>query len=164
MAPGIVAKENEMRLHSHSPVLRLGIAVIACAVALTPAAALATSVSVQAPAAKAARAHLVGCDGSVVRPTVYNPICNDGAGSVIKLHWSRWSGSAAGRGEFFTHTCVPSCATGQVYLHRVDVTAWRVRHGDYTRFRYSFPHSVPRGFSRSWTIKYYFHHWHGRVV
>ena len=142
-----------------------GVTVLACATALTPAAAFAATTSPQAPAAKASTPHLVGCnESSSVRPTRYNPICNDGAWTVIRLRWSSWSGSAEGRGEFYTHTCVPNCASGKVQLYSVDVSAWRVRGGDYTRFRYYFPHSVPRGFSRSWTIEYYNHRWHGKVV
>lgn len=107
---------------------------------------------------------LVGCDGASVRPARYNPICNDGDWTVIRLHWSRWSDSARGNGEFYTHTCVPSCAQGKVRLYDVDVSAWRARNGDYTRFRYHFPRSVPQGFSRSWTIAYYANRWHGKVV
>jgi hypothetical protein len=41
-------------------------------------------------------ARLSGCNGPVVRPATYNPICNDGAGSVIHLHWSSWAASASG--------------------------------------------------------------------
>ena len=34
-------------------------------------------------------------------------------------------------------------------LYPVNVLAWRVRSGDYTRFSYSFTRAVPTGFSRS---------------
>ena len=47
---------------------------------------------------------LLGCsETSKVRPAAFNPICNDGNDSVIDLHWSAWSGSAHGKGEFYTH-------------------------------------------------------------
>jgi len=142
------------------------VAALACAAALTPAVAFAATTSPQAPAVvKAVAPHLVGCnESSSVRPTRYNPICNDGAGTVIRLHWSSWSASAAGKAEFYTHTCVPNCAKGKVRLYSVDVSASRVRGGDYTRFSYHFTHSVPSGFSRSWTIDYYNHSWHGKGV
>jgi hypothetical protein len=108
---------------------------------------------------------LVGCNESgPVRPRYYNPICNDGNWTVIKLRWSRWSGTARGSGRFYTNNCVPSCAHGKVRLYDVDLSAWRVRAGHYTRLQYRFPHRKPPHFSRSWTIKYYAGRWHGRVV
>jgi hypothetical protein len=138
-----------------SPGRLAGTAALACAAALIPAAALA------APAPP----HLIGCDPAAsVRPSSYNPICNDGAGTVIKLRWSRWSRSAAGHGEFYTHSCVPNCAQGKVRLYRVDLSARRVQGGHYTRLRYFFPGSVPSGLSRSETIAYFGHQWHGKVV
>jgi len=148
-------------------------AAIACAAALTSGAALAANASPRAATTAgspvtsrvASSPHLIGCnESSSIRPTRYNPICNDGAGTVLKLHWSAWSRLAQGRGEFYTHTCVPNCAEGKVGLYDVNVWAWRIRGGDYTRLRYYFPHSVPRGFSRSWTIEYYSGRWHGIVV
>lgn len=57
-----------------------------------------------------------------------------------------------------------ACARGKVRLFDVNVRAWRIRHGHYTRFRYAFPRRVPRGLPRSWTIRYYAGRWHGRVV
>jgi hypothetical protein len=154
-----------MRPSAHFVRRLTGVGVLACAAALASAAGFAATTSSQIPAAKATAAHLVGCnESSGIRPTNYNPICNDGAGTVILLHWSSWSGSAEGQGELYTHTCVPSCASGTVRLYSVDVSAWRVVSGDYTRFRYYFPHSVPPGFSRSWTIEYYNHRWNGKVV
>jgi hypothetical protein len=146
-----------------SPRRLAAVATLACAAALAPAAAVATP-ALAAPAAAPAP-HLVGCDTSdSVRPSLYNPICNDGAWTVIHLSWFRWAQAAEGRGEFYTHTCVPSCAQGTVRLYRVRLSAWRARAGDYTRLRYYFPDRVPAGFSRSWTIAYYGHQWHGRVV
>ena len=138
-----------------------GAAAIAGAAVLTPAAALAAP----AAASAAAAPHLIGCQpADSVRPSSFNPICNDGEGTAIRLHWSRWSGSAAGRGEFYTHSCVPDCAQGKVTLYRVSLSAGRVRGGDYTRLRYSFPGRVPAGLSRSWVISYSGHQWHGKVV
>jgi hypothetical protein len=134
--------------------------------ALAPAAASAATASPQAPAAKASAPHLVGCnESSRVRPTRFNPICNDGAYTVVELHWSAWSASdAKGAGEFYTQSCVPTCAKGKVTLYPVSVSTWRVRSGDYTRFSYSFTRGVPSGFSRSWTIDYNGRRWSGKVV
>ena len=144
-----------------SPGRLAGAAVMAGAAALTPAAALAAP----AVAAASVAPHLVGCDpADAVRPAGYNPICNDGAGTVIKLRWSRWAGTAAGTGEFYTHSCVPSCASGKVTLYRVSLGASRVRGGDYTRLRYTFPGRVPAGLSRSFVLRYTGHQWHGHVV
>jgi opacity protein-like surface antigen len=139
---------------------------VGLALALAPAAASAATASPQAPAAKAPAPHLVGCNESGrVRPTRFNPICNDGAYTVVGLHWSAWSDSAArGAGEFYTRSCVPTCAKGTVKLYPVNVSAWRVRSGDYTRFSYSFTRGVPSGFSRSWTIDDNGGRWSGRVV
>jgi hypothetical protein len=109
--------------------------------------------------------HLVGCDpAAAVRPAAYNPICNDGAGTVIRLHWSWWAGTAVGTGEFYTHTCVPNCATGKETLYRVSLRASRVRGGDYTRLRYTFPGRVPAGLSRTFVSRYSGHQWHGKLV
>ena len=83
---------------------------------------------------------------------------------VIQLQWSSWSSSAEGQGEFYTHTCVPTCTTGKVQLYTVDVTASQVSGGDYTRFSYYFPNTVPPGYSRSWTIDYDLGRWTGNVV
>jgi hypothetical protein len=78
---------------------------------------------------------------------------------------SAWSTSAAkGAGEFYTHSCVPTCAEGKVTLYPVSVSVWRVRSGDYTRFSYSFTRGVPSGFSRSWAIDYNGRRWSGKVV
>ena len=103
-----------------------------------------------------------GSESSSVRPTYFNPIVNDGGNTVTRLRWSRWSGSAAGSGKFFTHNCKPSCGTGKTWLTPVRVTAWRVRHGDYTRFRYHFTRQPPRGFPWSWVMSYYAGRWHGK--
>jgi hypothetical protein len=138
-----------------------GAAAMAGAAALAPAAALAAPATADA----AAVPHLIGCrPAAAVRPASYNPICNDGAGTVTKLHWSRWSGTAAGTGEFYTHSCVPSCAQGKVTLYRVSLATSRVRGGGYTRLRYTFPGRVPAGLSRSLVITYSGHQWHGQVV
>jgi hypothetical protein len=144
-----------------SPGRLAGAAVMAGAAALAPAAALA------APDAAAASSapHLVGCDlAAPARPAGYNPICNDGAGTVTRLRWSRWAGTAVGTGEFYTHSCVPSCAQGKVTRYRVSLGASRVRRGDYTLLRYTFPGRVPAGLSRSFVIRYSGHQWHGTVV
>jgi len=119
------------------------------------AAALLGGVAGTAGAAPAAAPHLRGCnESSSVRPAWFNPVCNDGSYTVTGLHWRTWSGAAAGSGEFVTRH-------GNFGTR---VTAWRVRHGHYTRFHYQFTHRVPRGFPRSWTIKYYAGRWHGLVV
>ena len=70
------------------------------------------------PAAAASSApHLRGGSGiQSVRPSYFNPIVNDGAATVIRLHWSRWSASAEERGKFFTHNCIPNCAQGRKWL------------------------------------------------
>jgi hypothetical protein len=134
-------------------------------VALAPAAAFAAPAFPQAAAAKAPAPRLVGCsESSSVRPTRFNPICNNGAYTVVDLRWSAWSDAATGAGEFYTHSCVPTCAKGKVTLYPVNVSASRVRSGDYTRFSYSFTRGVPRGFSRSWTIDYNGRDWSGQVV
>jgi hypothetical protein len=157
-----------MKIFSCSPRHPIGAAALALglALALAPAAASAAAASPQAVPAKAAAPRLVGCnESSPVGPTRFNPICNDGAYTVIDLRWSAWSDSAAkGAGQFYTHSCVPTCAKGKVTLYPVNVSAWRVRSGDYTRFSYSFARSVPGGFSRSWAIDYNGHRWSGKVV
>jgi hypothetical protein len=140
---------------------------LAGAAIMVGAAALTTAAAPSAPAAAGAATapHLIGCDlAHAVRPARYNPVCNDGAWTVIQLHWSRWAGTAAGTGEFYTHTCVPSCAQDKGTLYRVRLGASRVRRGDYTRLRYTFPRRVPAGFSRSFVITYSGHQWHGKVV
>ena len=70
--------------------------------ALTPAAALAAPAFRPAAAAQAPAPRLIGCnESSSVRPTRFNPICNDGAYTVVDLRWSAWSDSgAAGASEF----------------------------------------------------------------
>jgi hypothetical protein len=152
-----------MSRFTFSPARLAGVAAMACAATLAPAAALATP-ALAAPVA-AAGAHLAGCGSpDSVRPSSYNPICNDGAGTVIDLHWSSWSRTAAGRGEFYTHSCVPSCAQGPVKLYRVRLSARRARAGDYTRLRYYFPDRVPAGLSRTWVDTYSGGQWHGRIV
>ena len=153
-----------MRMLTNTSLRLAGAAMITCTAVLAPAAALA-AVSPEATATTASAPHLIGCnESSRVRPARFNPICNDGAGTVIRLHWPEWSGSAQGTGEFYTKTCVPSCAKGTVKLYDVSVSAWRVRSGDYTRLLYYFPHREPPGLSRSWTIEYYAHRWQGKVV
>jgi hypothetical protein len=131
-------------------------------------AGLAAALTLTIAAVPAANARttprLLGCETARVRPSWFNPICNDGSGSVLRLHWSRWSGSADGRGQFFMHICSPNCAQGKVTLYPVRVSAWRVRNGVYTRFGYTFLRAVPAGFARSWTIAWYAGTWHGRVV
>jgi len=122
---------------------------------LTLVAALLGGVVGIAGAAPAATPHLRGCnESSSVRPAWFNPVCNDGLYTVTGLHWPMWSGTAAGSGEFATHH-------GNFGIR---VMAWRVRHGDYTRFEYQITHHVRCGFPRSWTIKYYSGRWHGLVV
>jgi hypothetical protein len=134
--------------------------------ALAPvAAALAAALAFAAPAsASTIRPHLVGCGKTTVRPGTYNPVCNDGAGTVVGLHWSAWSATAQGSGEFLTHTCVPDCARGAVRVYPVALRASSAQHGDYTRLRYTFSRGVPAGFARSWTIDFYAGSWHGKVV
>jgi len=107
---------------------------------------------------------LSGCSGPVVRPSVYNPICNDGAGTVIRLHWSSWAATASGRGEFYTRRCTPDCSLGTISLYPVDVSAWRVRDDHFTRFEYRFTNRVPAGYTRSWVLSFYGGRWHGRTV
>ena len=122
---------------------------MACvAVTAAPGVAMAAAKPASGP-------RLAGCnESSAVRPTRYNPICNDGAYTVISLHWARWARTAVGLGKFYDH--------GRLYP--VELTAWRVSRGDYTRLRYDFPLRVPAGFKRAWTIRYDGHAWHGRVV
>ena len=87
-----------MKLLSCSLRRPISAAALALGVTLTlaPASASAAAASPQAPAAKAPAPHLVGCNESGrVRPTRFNPICNDGAYTVVDLHWSAWSDSAA---------------------------------------------------------------------
>jgi hypothetical protein len=155
-----------MELRTCSPRRPMSAAALALGLTLTlaPAAASAAAASPQA-VAKAPAPHLLGCnESSRVRPARFNPICNDGASTVVDLHWSAWSDSSAtGAGQFYTHSCVPTCAKGTVTLYPANVSAWRVRSGDYTRFSYSFTHGVPSGFGRSWTIDYN-GRWSGRVV
>lgn len=156
-----------MNIVSFPPRHPIGAAVLALSLALTLApAAASAAVSPQAAAATVTAPRLVGCnESSPVRPTRFNPICNDGAYTVIDLRWSAWSGSAArGAGQFYTRSCVPTCAKGKVTLYPVNVSASRVRSGDYTRFSYSFARGVPSGFSRSWTIDYSGRRWSGKVV
>jgi hypothetical protein len=131
------------------------------AVVLTFAGMLAVAA---APVAALPGVTLADCGGSAVRPSVYNPICNDGAGTVIGLHWSSWGASAAGHGQFFTHRCVPDCALGSITLYPVDVSAWRVQGDHYTRFEYRFTHRVPAGYSREWVLSFSGGRWHGRTV
>jgi hypothetical protein len=93
--------EDAMARFTRSPGRLAAAAALACAAAaLSGAAALIPATARAAPAARAVPApHLIGCDPSApVRPAGYNPICNDGAYTVIRLHWSRWSASAAGTG------------------------------------------------------------------
>ena len=156
-----------MKIFSCPPRRPISAAALALglALALAPAAASAATASAQAATATATAPRLVGCnESSPVRPTRFNPICNDGAYTVVDLRWSAWSGSAEGAGEFYTRSCVPTCAKGKVTLYPVRVSAWRVQSGDYTRFSYSFARSVPAGFSRSWTIDYNLRRWSGKVV
>jgi hypothetical protein len=97
---------------------KAGVALVVLATAL--------SVIVTASSASASVPHLIGCNESgTVRPARFNPICNDGAGTVIKLRWSGWAGSAHGHGKFYTHICVPDCAHGKVRLYRVKVSELR---------------------------------------
>lgn len=64
----------------------LALAAVVASMMLTTGAAAATP----------GPPHLAGCNESGdIRPRWYNPICNDGAWTVIKPRWSRWSGSAA---------------------------------------------------------------------
>jgi hypothetical protein len=135
-------------------------------ISLAAAIGLLGPVLATAPASAVAAArpvpHLVGCnETSKVRPRVFNPVCDDGRGTVLRLHWSRWSLSARGRGWFYTNNCVPSCARGRVRLYDVRVTAWRVRRGDYTRFHYHFTRRVPHGLPRHWTMRYSGGMWRG---
>jgi hypothetical protein len=109
-------------------------------------------------------------ESSTVRPTRFNPIINDGAGTVIKLRWSDWAGAAHAKGEFYTHKCKPNCAQGGVKLWPVKVEAWRIRGGNYTRFQYHFRRGIPHGqwfhgkLPRTWTIRYRNGQWRGKLV
>ncbi|HEV2375422.1 MAG TPA: hypothetical protein VGS19_25080 [Streptosporangiaceae bacterium] len=106
-------------------------------------------------AAAAPVPRLRGCnESSLVRPTWFNPICNDGSYTVQSLHWAEWSAAANGSGQFYTHK-------GD---YPINVMAWRWHRCNYTRFRYQFTRHVPAGFPRSWTIRYYSGRWHGLVV
>jgi hypothetical protein len=134
------------------------------AIALTFAGALAATAAPVAALPDHSGAELSSCSGPVVRPSVYNPVCNDGAGSVLGLHWSSWGATASGHGELFTHRCVPDCALGTITLYPVDVSAWRVRDDHYTRFEYRFTHRVPAGYSREWVLSFYSGRWHGRIL
>jgi len=136
----------------------LAAVIIAFATVLTAVAAPVAATPAQAGP------RLDGCNGPAVRPSEYNPICNDGAGSVIKLHWSSWGGTASGYGQLFTHRCVPDCALGTITLYPVDVYAWRVQGGVYTRFEYRFTRRVPAGLPRDWVLSFYGGRWHGRLV
>jgi hypothetical protein len=149
-----------MKFLGCSPRRTVSAAALALGLILAPAAAAAS------PRASAAAPRLVGCnESSPVRPTRFNPICNDGAYTVVDLRWSAWSDSAAtGVGQFYTRSCAPTCATGKVTLYPVRVAAGRVRSCDYTRFSYSFTRGVPAGFSRTWTIDYNVRRWTGKVV
>lgn len=144
------------------------------AVAAGPALALGIAAATMAPAASASPAssapHLRGgSESSTIRPSYFNPIVNDGAATVVKLRWTKWSTTARGTGGFFTHTCDPNCAEGKTRDFPVKVTAWRIRGGDYTRFQYHFTQNIPGKpwwnsprLPRTWTIKYYNGDWHGK--
>jgi hypothetical protein len=134
---------------------RYGAASLAVAAVCVTTLGLATAPGAHAGTSGARPARLPGCSESgSVRPARYNPICNDGSYTVIQLHWSTWSGTAAGKGEFYE----------RAGRYPVSVSAWRVRGGIYTRFSYTFSAAVPDGFPRSWTISYSSGAWHGRVV
>jgi hypothetical protein len=107
---------------------------------------------------------LDGCSGPAVRPSDFNPVCNDGEGTVIHLRWSSWGTSASGVGEFYSHRCVPDCALGAITLYPVDVSAWRVQDGVFTRFEYRFTGRVPNGLPHEWLLSFYSGLWHGRIV
>jgi len=131
--------------------------------AAAPVAALPGSV---AAGPVAAGPRLAGCNGLSHRPSHYDPICNDGNGTVVHLHWSTWGTTATGRGEFYTRQCGKGgCVSGPptVILYPVNVTASRVRGGDYTRFRFSFPGQKPAWAARSWVIAYSGDSWHGKA-
>jgi hypothetical protein len=134
--------------------------VLSFAAMLTAAAAPVAAL----PGHPATSPRLHDCAGPAVRPSVYNPICNDGAWSVVAVHWSSWGATARGSGLFLVHDCSPNCGQGKVTLYPVDLSASRVQGGDYTRLAYYFPRHVPRGFPRGWVISYYGGSWHGRVI
>ena len=117
------------------------------------------------PGSPVAGPRLVGCNGPVVRPSQYDPICNDGTGSVVHLRWSSWGTSAVGRGDFYPRQCGKGgCVSAPtVTLYQVNVKAWRVQSGHYTRFEFSFPHQKPAWAPRSWVIAYSSGSWHGKV-
>jgi hypothetical protein len=115
-----------------------------------------------APVAAQPGVRLAGCGGLVARPSEYTPICNAGAGSVMRLRWHTWGGgTATGYGEFWTHRCIPDCALGTITLYPVDVSAWRAAGGVYTRFEYRFTGRVPAGLPRDLILSFYGGRWHG---
>jgi hypothetical protein len=108
---------------------------------------------------------LAGCAGHVVRPAQFDPICNDGNGTVIRLRWSSWGEVATGHGKFYTRQCGKGGCTSAptVTLYPVDVLAWRVQGGSYSRLQYYFPHRRPSWAPREWVITYSGGSWHGKV-
>jgi hypothetical protein len=133
-----------------------GLAAIALAFAgiLTAGAAPVAALPAQASP------RLAGCSGHVLRPADYSPVCNGGDGTLIKLRWSSWGGTASGTGQFLGHQCVPMCAYGALTLYPVDVSAWRVQGGVYTRFEYRFTGKTPLGLARDWILTYSGGLWH----
>jgi hypothetical protein len=109
-------------------------------------------------------ARLSSCSGPVARPSSYDPICNDGAGTIVKLHWSSWGSTASGRGEFFSRRCALDCPVSVIVVYQVAVSAWRVEDGMYTRLEYHFTGRVPNGLPRAWVLSFYNGRWHGRTV
>jgi hypothetical protein len=101
---------------------------------------------------------LAVCAGLQVRPAGFNSSCNDSSRTVIKLHWSTWGEVATGHGKLYTRS-----AQGAVTLYPVDVLAWRVQGGSYSRFQYYFPHRRPSWAPREWAITYSGGSWHGKV-
>ena len=163
-----------MKLLSCSPrrpisaaALTLGLTLtLTLTLALAPAVTSAATASPQVPAAKAPAPHLVGLQR--IQAASVPPVSTRSA-TTARPPSSTCTGPPGPTPpptracQFYTHSCVPTCAKGTVTLYPVNVSAWRVRSGDYTRFSYSFTHGVPSGFGRSWTIDYN-GRWSGRVV
>jgi hypothetical protein len=57
----------------------------------------------------------------------------DESASVREITWSSWKESgAAGRGTWYTQTCLPNCAQGPVIKYPATLTLSAARHGMFT--------------------------------
>jgi hypothetical protein len=135
-----------------------GLAAIALALAgiLTAGAAPVAALPAQASP------RLAGCSGHLLRPSDYSPACNGRDGTFTKVHWSSWGATASGTALYSSaRQCVPMCAYGTFTLYPVDVSAWRIQGGVYTRFEYRFTGKSPMGLARDWVLSYSGGLWHG---